>query len=261
MQESGTAKTSEAWERGTYTLRLTNVCSGGNCEFDFTRDGTWQASVPDNGWRSWSLQNADYQLFSETWDNGDQEWRHLQRQCGDGPGSLATQQWFVQQHHHVRLLVTSFRLWLFPGELRCSGRWCRDVDKEQIEGLRSRIALAIAGAGVAILAVAMAWTAGFEASRGQFLVTALGLAVQVSTVVAWAMFPQIKRLLVAGVGIFEIFLGLSSALIPVGNIAPVPGSSGFVPMAPPVALVSLTLVGLLMVVAATIHGGYRSSTA
>jgi 3',5'-cyclic AMP phosphodiesterase CpdA len=55
---------------GAYAMRMFHK-AGTNPHWDFTRDGVLQAQHPDT-FRDWPLLGANIQIYSETWDAGDQ---------------------------------------------------------------------------------------------------------------------------------------------------------------------------------------------
>lgn len=56
-----------------YVMRMRYSCpAGATCRFRFTRDGVLQAQSFEDGWRDWSMQGATFDMYSETWNRGDQ---------------------------------------------------------------------------------------------------------------------------------------------------------------------------------------------
>lgn len=56
---------------GHYTIDVRYISSA-PARFEMWRGGNLVGTVYDNGWRDWSLNGAQFQLYSESWDVGDQ---------------------------------------------------------------------------------------------------------------------------------------------------------------------------------------------
>jgi hypothetical protein len=53
-------------------MNIRYVTTSSGSSFKLSRTGSLRATVNDDGWRDWPLTGADFQLYSETWNRGDQ---------------------------------------------------------------------------------------------------------------------------------------------------------------------------------------------